>query len=41
MIAFMKNLALMGAMLMIVSSGSGPGSLDAKSGAPQSDRANA
>jgi putative oxidoreductase len=28
MIQFMKNLGLMGAMLMIIANGSGPGSLD-------------
>ncbi len=29
-IQFMKNLGLMGAMLMIVANGSGPGSLDGR-----------
>ena len=30
MISFMKNLALMGAMLLIIANGSGPMSLDAR-----------
>jgi putative oxidoreductase len=32
MIQFMKNMALMGAMLLIIANGSGPMSLDAKAG---------
>lgn len=38
MIQFMKNLGLMGAMLMIVANGPGPGSLDkSKSSKPEGD----
>ena len=36
MIQFMKNLALMGAMLLIVANGPGPFSLDARAGKPAS-----
>ncbi len=35
MISFMKNLALMGAMLLIVANGSGPMSLDSRSAATE------